>query len=616
MKASIISNYLFSKSFSPQEIKWQKMPDVYVSEAIGRAEISKWRNYILDKYNPQSTHLLISAQTGRGKNHFVTTELIPFARANGEEVLYISNRVALDNQQKKKIARATHTAFPTTGDNQRGYDYENTFGNVTVITYQRLLGWFASKDEEWFRRFRYVIIDECHFFYSDALFNAHTGYILESIVRRFTFCVRIYMTATFEDVIKPIQYYEGKYSPRILGEFESTLSEAGHFYDNSFAYEFPRDFSNCKCKFFTDTDQIVELIRNSKASGDKWMIFVTAKRAGKELCEKLEKAGISACYIDRDSKNDPDYMVRAMWVHIVDTGTLPKHVLITTSVLDNGFSICDHDVKNIVICSDDKTEFLQENGRFRADKTTIVNLYIRKLDNKRYAQMKKQYESLEVFCIRYYGGLYDEDPEMQSKYTSGGPISVVKSIWHNGYDEWRSYITLIEANKGILVPQANLMVRWRTIRLGEKIAEYEEYLKNDPETASVLFKADLVDADHDEMLDTLSERDIDRSTLDFELDKLLNYLDKYVVEELDLKKGKEFEEFSKEFMTLYASAFPDDSSVNLGKNRSAWQEKAINSHLEKVNEHSAVKNRYALVQPDAANSNIWQVVYVSDVEEE
>lgn len=47
--------------------------------------------------------ILISAQTGRGKNHFIMDRLIPYALETNQEVFIFSNRVALSTQQKKAL---------------------------------------------------------------------------------------------------------------------------------------------------------------------------------------------------------------------------------------------------------------------------------------------------------------------------------------------------------------------------------------------------------------------------------------------------------------------------------------------------------------------------------
>lgn len=57
-------------------------------------------------------------------------------------------------------------------------------------------------------------------------------------------------------------------------------------------------------------------------------------------------------------------------------------ILISTSVIDNGVSIIDKSVKNIVIISFDKISFLQKLGRKRLDENEKITIYIPNFDKK------------------------------------------------------------------------------------------------------------------------------------------------------------------------------------------------------------------------------------------
>ncbi len=458
----------FRDDFYADDVEWNELDNTYVSDAIDTKEISEWGRYCR-KIKASSTYVLISAQTGRGKNHFVINQLIPFALDWDYKVLYISNRTALDRQMRRQVADATHMKYQKAADIKDGDDYEEKFGNVTVLTYHRLLKHFANTADWWFEQFRYVVLDECHFFYSDALFNPHTWNILKNIVERFTKSIRIYMTATFEDVIKPIQYYEGGVTPDIYDECNFRWLSAGWFRNNGFAYKFPRDYSNYILHFFSEHKQLVELIKNEKVK-TKWMIFVTSKNAGESLCNDINSAcannnETAACYIDRYSRDGDDSDALKLWNDIINKNRFECRVLITTSVLDNGFSIYDDKVENIVICSDDKTECLQELGRLRVPLDKKVNVYLRKMNKKRFDILKKRYKDLYDLLYEWYG----EPPiAFHNKiYGTANPEGVIKSLWHPGANDNRGFIYFKESNGGGLIPEINEMARWRAIRLKE-----------------------------------------------------------------------------------------------------------------------------------------------------
>lgn len=600
MDVRIENNFdLFRDNFCVEDIKWNEMDNTYVSDAIGEEEISKWSSYC-HKIGASSTYVLISAQTGRGKNHFVLKQLIPYAQENDYRILYVSNRTALDHQMRRQVADATHTKYQKATDTKDDDDYEEKFGNVTVLTYHRLLNRFVNMNNRWFEQFRYVVLDECHFFYSDALFNPHTDNILMNIVTRFTNSIRIYMTATFEDIITPIQFYEGRVTPDIYDKYWNKLHTAQWFCNNGFAYRFPRDYSNYILHFFSEHNQIVEIIKNEKKK-TKWLIFVTSKSAGESLCNDINKVCANnnetvACYIDRYSRNSDNSDEIKLWNDIINKNRYDCRVLISTSVLDNGFSIYDDKVENIVICSDDRTECLQELGRLRVPLDKQVNLYLRKMNKKRLGILKQRYEDLYSILYAWYG-----EPLIAkggTHYSAGDPAGVIKSLWHSGANENRGFIYFKEFDDGSLIPEINDMARWRTIRLKKQIDEMEKYLKEDSENGSMIYKANWFGLDQEKVLEYISKHDVDKSLLDYALDDLISYLDKCIGVELSNNKSDKFEEFSREFVRMYHKAFPKDGSMNPSEKRKVVKEDSINTHLDKLNDVLKNGHQYHLKEND------------------
>ena len=144
------------------DFEYQHCSGKFVGDCIGDAEIKRWSenpdrraasklacdfdDYIWSKYNlsvssygycekiSRMTYrfpVIISAQTGKGKNYFVTNTLREFARKCEKEILYISNRVALGYQQKKDLANAI-------GSPLKDWENREIFENVRVLTYQKL----------------------------------------------------------------------------------------------------------------------------------------------------------------------------------------------------------------------------------------------------------------------------------------------------------------------------------------------------------------------------------------------------------------------------------------------------------------------------------------------
>ena len=321
----------------------------YVSDAIG--------NSYLD-WEP-NTPILISAQTGAGKNHFIEKVLIPQAEQCEKKILIISNRIALSLQIKIRIAKITKVKVYS---NEWLLD-NSEFDYVHIYTYHKFM---AEKNTLKASEYQYIVLDEAHFFMSDAIFNHKTGFILDSIPKEFNGCTRIYMTATPDEVAQHLVDVEKKYYRGYIDRF------------NFVVYELERDYSYIQAKYFNDIEEIMREIVSDSSSEDKWLIFVTSKEKGRELQTKLVNAKVDAAYFDSESK----YSTSAakgdqLYNEILEKEMFFNKVLISTSVLDNGINFNDEKLKNIVIFAYDKTTFLQMLGRKRIiQNQEKVNLYI------------------------------------------------------------------------------------------------------------------------------------------------------------------------------------------------------------------------------------------------
>ena len=157
--------------------------------------------------------VIISAQTGKGKNYWVFNDLLPQLLARygveNDEILLLSNRIAASRQSKIQVADLLKSYI---GDNEyerkiqdiyscRGIDEMCfDFGVITICTYHQMLQRQLLRR----KKFRYIICDECHFFTSDAMFNTDTNNMLQEIVTCGRESVRGYMSATPEVAFEAI----------------------------------------------------------------------------------------------------------------------------------------------------------------------------------------------------------------------------------------------------------------------------------------------------------------------------------------------------------------------------------------------------------------------------
>lgn len=439
-------NYLPDTHYQVSDMK-------YISDVIDDDWLYAWTPKV---------PVFISAQTGSGKNHFIRNTLIPgFFKEkpvnHSGKILMLSNRTALNRQTKLLIAE-TIDNFSGRYDKQQvnkindvsdtGLDKLEDFGDVFICSYQRLLGNDLLKNT-----YDFVVIDECHFFTSDAVFNQNTEDILNVIINQFKNAVRIYMSATPDVILTKIieketkntrvsdvsiktDYYTDNLKIQInpdvlpffikthnkdeynqffplhtflnkiyLDGFELPFSQDANEQLNLFTsysygentyhlnndkaawvYDTIRDYSYLNIKYFrTNTSvisTIVDIITESQKlqSKDKWIIFVSTKEQGIDLETQLNTTPFNkqpfcstnfATFISAKSKTDSN-----TYNKIINKECFDEQILISTSVLDNGINIADPSVKNIIILTFDRTQFIQMLGRIRTQQETSINLYL------------------------------------------------------------------------------------------------------------------------------------------------------------------------------------------------------------------------------------------------
>ncbi|MBQ5608401.1 MAG: DEAD/DEAH box helicase family protein, partial [Oscillospiraceae bacterium] len=289
----------------------------WVKDAL-ESEVDYWRS---------CQPVLLDAPTGCGKTTFVYDVLVKGAMEKGKNLLLISNRLALSLQQKKAIQKIT--GIPSKGHlTDEGLQAQEDFGAVRVITYHRLPA--LVKDPEnakWLGNVAFVVADEVHFFTADALFNPRTGYYLSLICKHFQHAVRLYMTATPDDIFIPLEEQE-TYACRVHRMIYPLIKR------NCVHYHFQRMPAPCQLHFFNELNDL--LPRIEEASSERWLIFVDSKIKGKAFADTL---GTKALYLDADSKGSEEYRTLLL------QESFQQQVLITTSVFDNGINISDPTLK-------------------------------------------------------------------------------------------------------------------------------------------------------------------------------------------------------------------------------------------------------------------------------
>ncbi len=310
-------------------------------------------------------------------------------------VLLLQNRAAL---RRQTITRIASIIVKYTGDDrylEALNDYSDTglkrhfmrLGNILVATYQFL----ATPDGEKLltsESFALTIMDEAHFFASDALFNEETETILKLIVRYCHDATRIYLSATIETAFEAIaraEYDEWKRRRKPTRSSHDAIAPftaegQWSFYKGLEAlrkrterfhirfYDLERDY-----RYVTGLHRIaIEDLPNEITKGTgRWLVFVPSIAEGQTLLTILKAKEVNAVLLTSESKKSPAFE------NLTHHETIDVDVIIATAVIDNGVNIRDERITDIAIMLFDRTEFLQMLGRLRIkDASQTIRVWV------------------------------------------------------------------------------------------------------------------------------------------------------------------------------------------------------------------------------------------------
>ena len=323
------------------------------------------------------TLVLISAPTGIGKTFFILNVLLPYAMENGVEILFISNRTMLNQELVRKVC------------NIYGLPYElmqnkniAEFPGITIMTYQTLQQ-MLSGDLDYSRIpfFYYVVADEIHYLCSDSEFSPE----VQRFYKWFMNCnypVKIAISATMESVLPFLFDVNCGWVDFLSADNITVYRRTPHCFKNfalnqletCFFYKVEGPVRNFKLLVYDTLDDLIEVI-NDDSSDAKWLVFQSNKDKAHDLLQNLSCSATILTASNKDSVT-----MRS----IIENNSFEEKALITTKVLDNGVSLHDPKIKNIVLSTTSKTDFLQMLGRKRIspDGNEMLKIYIPKMTPK------------------------------------------------------------------------------------------------------------------------------------------------------------------------------------------------------------------------------------------
>ena len=360
--------------------------------------------------------ILIDAPPGRGKTSFVYEVLIPLAIKMNRNVLLVANRNALSLQMKLDVLELIGSPLRDRLTDL-GIRETDIFGSVGIVSYHSLPRFLNDpENEDWLDNVEYVVADECHYFASDSSFNDLTEWHLKLITKHFKRAIRVYMTGTSWDVLRPIADAE------MAIKYDKERACKVHLDREIIRYHWEQDHSHVDLRFFRDLEEIKQLILGNP--NEKYMIFVDSRDSGRALADALGKN--RATYLDAESKGTKEM------TKLLKEQTFDRQVLVTTKVLDCGINLWDNRLRHIVTVTDDRVSMLQMLGRKRRKPGERVNLYVCDMDLKLIAKRYRNGQELLAALREYQEG----DTEVHHQ--------MARTCWRSEDRKYRIYFRITD----------------------------------------------------------------------------------------------------------------------------------------------------------------------------
>lgn len=358
---------------------------IWVSDVIDQAEIEKWTN---------GDVIAIKAKTGDGKSYFIKNKLYEYAKARGDKILLLLHRENTINQFRNEIVR------------------DGKEDTIHIRSYQYLEQSLIHRRPVDIGEYRYIVVDEAHYFVADSLFNNRTDLSFEEIMNQNN-SIRIFMSATIENI----------------QEFLNVNREI-----ETINYEIPQNYQNIKSlTFFNKDDTMVELAKQILERNEKAIFFINNATKAYKFYKSFQTVSLFNC---SKSNSLHRYVDDSTITEMLNNERFETPFLITTSCFDAGANIADESVRNIIIDMKDAETIIQCAGRKRAQSVDdTFNLYIKNVTNQQLGGFAS-FSNRQLEMVRYLSEHSAE--ELLEKYPRQDDVSgVIYDTVVNGQIEKR-----------------------------------------------------------------------------------------------------------------------------------------------------------------------------------
>ena len=334
--------------------------------------------------------VIIDCPTGSGKSYFIFETLLDYAKSNHKRILYLVNRKVLRAQLDEQYISGSNALDRF--HKKYGDIYLDIRVYIQIYTYQYiesllLKNIFPFNGNE----FDYIVYDECHYFYSDSNFNSNTKVSYNYLRNIFIDKTHIFMSAT----IKNMRNFISNFTP----DFNYAYNACFTYNLPKQEYCIPKNYDYLSVSYFNDISDLICLIGTKESDKQKWLIFTDSKDRGKDIIVKIKDdiqtiKDEDIVFIDTNYKKNEDSS--ETMDEIVKKNLMNKMIIISTPVMDNGISIKDIGLRNLVLLCDTEEEFIQMIGRKREDGQK-VNLYLWKRNVLHFKRRSQYWDKINHF---------------------------------------------------------------------------------------------------------------------------------------------------------------------------------------------------------------------------
>lgn len=290
---------------------------------------------------------LLHAPVGAGKTYAITHILLPWVLKQGWRMLFVSSRTAINTQVKRDIAAVTGEQHFADELTDCGWQAQRDFEGVTVLTYHALY-FEMCDDPNALKKFDILVFDEIHALLMDSSFVPYSGYVLNHLRDFWGTKIRLYLTATPEDILPCLTRAEAPYTLRVI--------------------RFRQSYDYVQPYFFHDEMELIRLINEDK-SEQKWLVHSPSIQHAKDLRKLIHHP---CCLLNSVSREQNP----AEWNKMLLDKTFDEKVALASAAIDAGVSFVDKSLTNVVVFSYSLTTIVQVLGRKRKKGSETVRLFI------------------------------------------------------------------------------------------------------------------------------------------------------------------------------------------------------------------------------------------------